>query len=207
MNKLAHWNFFYASRHAKNEGLAWGDLPDEILWKHLGNIPKGQALDLGCGDGRNSLFLASNGFSVTAVDHSSAAIRRLRLVSRKRKLPVETRRCNVCELTFPTRHYSLIVLANLVHFLGQRRRLRLYAAVRNAVRPGGFVLVSARLGSQWMWDRRWTPVTKREIEQAFARFVIHRFATEKRRECAGADGPAEMASYVRLLAAKQTDGA
>ena len=37
-------------------------------------VKPGKALDLGCGQGRNSLFLAQNGFDVTAVDQNELSL-------------------------------------------------------------------------------------------------------------------------------------
>lgn len=43
----------------------------------LPHLNPGKALDLGCGNGRNSLFLSQNGFDVTAWDHNPASLARL----------------------------------------------------------------------------------------------------------------------------------
>lgn len=40
-------------------------------------VPPGTALDLGCGNGRNSLYLAANGFEVTAWDKNPMSINNL----------------------------------------------------------------------------------------------------------------------------------
>jgi tellurite methyltransferase len=40
-------------------------------------VPPGRALDLGCGNGRNSLYLAANGFAVTAWDKNPMSINNL----------------------------------------------------------------------------------------------------------------------------------
>lgn len=57
---------------------------------------KGSVLDLACGDGRNVLFLAGNGFEVTAVDFSEAALNRLKRFAEKEKLTVYTQHIDLC---------------------------------------------------------------------------------------------------------------
>jgi len=48
--------------------------PDPLLVTFANTLPPGRALDLACGTGRNALWLAQRGWSVTAVDSSPAAI-------------------------------------------------------------------------------------------------------------------------------------
>lgn len=57
---------------------------------------KGSVLDLACGDGRNVLFLAGNGFEVTAVDFSEAALSRLKRFAEKERLTVYTQQMDLC---------------------------------------------------------------------------------------------------------------
>ena len=54
--------------------------PDEYLVEFLrsSSVERGRALDVGCGTGTNALWLAGQGFSVLAIDISSAAIERAR---------------------------------------------------------------------------------------------------------------------------------
>ncbi|POW59967.1 tellurite methyltransferase [Candidatus Pantoea alvi] len=47
----------------------------------LPHLNPGKALDLGCGNGRNSLFLSQNGFDVTAWDHNPASLARLEQIA------------------------------------------------------------------------------------------------------------------------------
>lgn len=62
---------------------------------------KGSVLDLACGDGRNALFLAGNGFEVTAVDFSEAALNRLKRFAEKKRLTVYTQQMDLyCEENF-----------------------------------------------------------------------------------------------------------
>ncbi|MCX4745319.1 class I SAM-dependent methyltransferase [Kitasatospora sp. NBC_01287] len=68
------WDGFYADRSRPVPFFV--AKPDESLASYLdqGLIAPGRALDLGCGPGRNALFLASRGFEVDAVDLSPAGI-------------------------------------------------------------------------------------------------------------------------------------
>ncbi|HKI51029.1 MAG TPA: methyltransferase domain-containing protein, partial [Geothermobacteraceae bacterium] len=55
----------------------------------------GKALDIACGMGRNALFLAERGFSVTAVDFSPVALDWLKAEAVQRELDIETRRIDL----------------------------------------------------------------------------------------------------------------
>jgi SAM-dependent methyltransferase len=52
--------------------------PTALLERYIGSLPRGSALDVACGGGRNALFLAESGFDVDAVDISTAGLERLR---------------------------------------------------------------------------------------------------------------------------------
>jgi len=60
--------------------------PAGILRELLPLLPMGRALDLACGTGRNAIFLAERGWSVTALDGSSVALERLRRAAAERGL-------------------------------------------------------------------------------------------------------------------------
>ena len=62
------WNERY------RDGYAAHGQPSAVLKQWIDRIPRGRALDLACGAGRNALFLAANGFEVDAVDISDAAL-------------------------------------------------------------------------------------------------------------------------------------
>ena len=51
--------------------------PESFLQREAANLPCGRVLDLAAGDGRNALWLAAQGFEVTAVDIAPAATARL----------------------------------------------------------------------------------------------------------------------------------
>jgi SAM-dependent methyltransferase len=58
-------------------GPRWSGHPNQRLVEVAGELPPGRALDLGCGEGGDAVWLAQRGWTVTAVDVSSTALRRL----------------------------------------------------------------------------------------------------------------------------------
>jgi SAM-dependent methyltransferase len=69
------------SRIGLNPSLAAADIPDGWLVEHVEGehrLPPGRALDLGCGAGRNTLYLARQGWDATGIDMISRAIDKAR---------------------------------------------------------------------------------------------------------------------------------
>lgn len=69
--------------------LPWGREPNRFLLDEVRGLPPGRALDVACGQGRNAVWLASKGWSVTGVDWSEVAIDGARLLSERAGVDVE----------------------------------------------------------------------------------------------------------------------
>jgi SAM-dependent methyltransferase len=115
--------------------------PDENLVSYLdrGLITVGRALDLGCGPGRNALYLASLGFEVDAVDLSPAAIAWAGDRAREAGAEIRFRRGDAftladTELGGP---YDLIYDSGCFHHLPPHRRISYLALLDRALVPGG----------------------------------------------------------------------
>ncbi|NGO08805.1 class I SAM-dependent methyltransferase [Streptomyces sp. HC44] len=65
------WDEMYRSRDRVFSGA-----PNGVLVTEVTDLPPGQALDVGCGEGADALWLARRGWQVTAVDISQAALQR-----------------------------------------------------------------------------------------------------------------------------------
>ena len=82
---LASWEEKYRAQTGELRG------PDSVLVEAVTGLTPGRALDLACGTGRNALWLAQQGWSVTAVDGSAAAIETLRANAARLSVAVDTR--------------------------------------------------------------------------------------------------------------------
>lgn len=68
--------------------LVWSATPNALLANEVAGLPPGRALDLGCGEGRNAIWLAENGWDVTAVDFSTVGIEKARRLAANRGVSV-----------------------------------------------------------------------------------------------------------------------
>jgi len=118
------WNRYYADpAHVVSAA-------DPLLAQAAEMLPPGRALDLACGPGRHSLYLARLGWRVTAVDSSPVAIRLLR--AQKAGLPIDEHLADLArgEFAIPPNAYQLIC-----DFLYLQRDL--FPQIREGVHPGG----------------------------------------------------------------------
>ena len=117
--------------------------PDHTLVQLAGSLPAGRAVDLGAGEGRNSLWLASLGWATTAVDASGVALSRLEANARAQDLHVRTVVADLVPYIEAAvaegEHFDLVVMA-YVH-PGSDSRPALLGAAASAVAPGGHLFV------------------------------------------------------------------
>ena len=113
--------------------------PDTAMVELVTPLPPGQALDLGAGEGRNSLWLARHGWTVTAVDGSSVALDRMRAAADAERLRVSPVQADLGDFLRRGDTFDLVVIAN-IHPSPEERVVLLRAAV-GAVRPGGHLFL------------------------------------------------------------------
>jgi SAM-dependent methyltransferase len=99
---------------------AYGDRthPAALLAEWLARLPRGRALDVACGAGRNALFRADHGYAVTALDISSVALDRGRRAAAERGLTIEWLHADLDDdpaRVLPDGPFDLIVWVRYVH--------------------------------------------------------------------------------------------
>lgn len=115
-----------------------GGKPSAEVAEAANRLPAGaRALDLGCGDGRNSLFLASQGCRVTAVDISPIGIAKVQQFAAERALVVRTSVQDFRDFAFDA-EYDLIVSMGCLHLIERERWAPLLYQIRAHTRAGGY---------------------------------------------------------------------
>ena len=123
------------------KGTLWGAEPNQFLVEIAEVLDPGTALDLGCGQGRNSLWLASRGFEVTGLDLSPVAIEQATTVAADLDLDISFESVDLTAWDPAGRVWDLVVLTYL--HLSDERRPAVHNAAKRAVAPGGRMVVIA----------------------------------------------------------------
>ena len=86
--------------------------PSKFLVDFLSYSQKGKAIDIACGEGRNAIFLAKNGYEVDAVDGSSVAIERARKIALEEKVNINFIHADLEKYKISINKYDLIINFN-----------------------------------------------------------------------------------------------
>lgn len=128
------------ARYGASERL-WSGGVNPVLEAEAAQLASGRALDAGCGEGGDSLWLAQRGWRVTGYDVSSVAIARARAESMRLKLD-ELASFDQRDLAAhpPAESTFDLVSGQYLHVIPSQRE-PLYLGLAEAVRPGGLLLL------------------------------------------------------------------
>jgi cyclopropane fatty-acyl-phospholipid synthase-like methyltransferase len=122
-----------------------GVTPPEVVQAIEGPaaLKPGRALDLGCGTGTNSLYLARHGWRVVGVDLAGAAIRRARRKAMAAGLPVDFYAADVTRLDFLAPPFDLALDIGCFHALDEAGWPRYRDQLRRLLPPGARFMLYA----------------------------------------------------------------
>ena len=132
----ATWNERYAQATA-----LFGAEPNEFVLRELGGLSPRRVLDLGCGQGRNSLWLAAQGHQVTGLDLSDVGIAHGREFAEAAGLDVDFQVADLVEDWQPSDQFDLVLLSYIQ--LPEERRRMVHAKAIAALVPGGSIFLVA----------------------------------------------------------------
>ncbi|MFO7946160.1 MAG: class I SAM-dependent methyltransferase [Armatimonadota bacterium] len=138
----------------------FGTTPHRLLQDFIttSNIT-GRALDIGSGDGRNSVFLAENGLKVDALDVCGPAIERLKQVMNARSLDINPTVCAVQDITPDLGPYDLVVADTVLCHVTREEAKSLADTIARLLKPGGWLYAVAFAASDPR-QSEFAPVTR-----------------------------------------------
>jgi SAM-dependent methyltransferase len=137
---------FWEARYADTERV-WSGRPNQTLVEVVGDLPAGRALDIGCGEGGDAIWLAQRGWHVTGVDISPTAIRRAEAAADRAGVPADRLRWQAHDLATWTGDgpYDLVT-ASFLHSPIEIPRTEILRRAASLVAPGGHLLILSHFG-------------------------------------------------------------
>ncbi|WP_031091667.1 SAM-dependent methyltransferase [Streptomyces sp. NRRL S-15] len=131
----------------------WSGNPNVVLVREVEGLTPGRALDLGCGEGADAVWLARFGWKVTATDISRVALERAAVHAADAGVADRTDwQWHDLGASFPEGEYDL-VSAQFLHSMGNLPREEILRRAAAAVAPGGVLLVVGHAGfPSWEHD-------------------------------------------------------
>jgi SAM-dependent methyltransferase len=128
------------------DGYLYGTEPNDFLREHVGSLPRGHVLCVAEGEGRNAVFLASQGFEVSSIDLTEAGVAKTRRLATQRGVNVDAVTGDLATADLGIQSWNGIV--SIFAHLPPTIRRDLHRRVVNALAPGGVFLLEAYTPAQ-----------------------------------------------------------
>lgn len=174
INTLKGSSYWDARFH--EQGFAYGENANDFLVACAANLPRGKALSLGEGEGRNAVHLAKLGFDVTAVDFSEVGLKKAHTLAQQHGVQIQCIRADLADFEMDTERWHLVVSVFCQPDSAVRQRL--YGQLGKTLQAGGsFVMESKAETGASAQDRY--PGVKVLLEEIGPLRVIHALESER----------------------------
>jgi len=134
---IERWN----ARYQSVDDYLYGTAPSQFVVANVDRIPaNANVLCVADGEGRNGVWLAEQGFTVTSVDASHVALKRAEALAQERGVSIKTTMANLVQWQWPQERYDAVICV-FIQFVGSRRRQEIFNHAIKALKPGGSFLL------------------------------------------------------------------
>jgi hypothetical protein len=161
----AAWDKTYS-----REGYVFGKDPAAFLVRHVDKLPKGGALDIAVGEGRNAVYLAKRGFQVEGVDISLVGLKKAEKLAAESGVRITTTNADLNKYKIPPAKYSVIL-----NFYYLQRSL--WPQIKTGLKKGGVLVYESHTTEHLKnpgakgWEREFL-LEPGELKRAFADLEI-----------------------------------
>lgn len=120
-------------------GYYWGKTPSQTCYRVLQLLPPERPLkllDIGCGEGRNAVFFARNGYHVTAFDTSPTGVEKTKQLAADIGVRIEAFVADINDFRL-AEPFDVLFSTGVLHYVPSERRQELLANYREHTGPGG----------------------------------------------------------------------
>lgn len=135
------WDEFYKKREKRPPFIENNRIPDKVLVDFLKENRIENAIEFGCGEGRNSIFLAKKNINVVAIDLSETAITNAKKMAQEQKVKVNFESGNLFNKEYQENHYDLVIDSGVFHHLSPHRRLQYREIIKRILKENGYFIM------------------------------------------------------------------
>lgn len=117
----------------------WGTAPNVLCYDVMKLRPPVRpqsVLDMGCGEGKDAVFLARNGYTVSAFDIAHAGIAKARELARQNRVAVSFFLADINDYA-PDDTFDVVFSSGVLHYLSRDRRKEFFTRLKLYTAPGG----------------------------------------------------------------------
>ena len=126
------WNGLY-----EGSDFLFGKEPIAFLKHYLPQLMKGEALDVAMGEGRNTVFLAEQGFKTSGLDCSEKAIEKAKALAKEKGVELDAKTQNLDFYLMPLMKFNTVIMTYF------RPQARFFTEIRRGLAQGGTFLLEA----------------------------------------------------------------
>lgn len=135
------WDVFYSKRNMQAPFLLNSTLPDKAITEFIGNHNVKTAIEFGCGEGRNAIYLAKKGIDVLGIDSSDIAIKNAKKNANGLEGHIKLVTSDCLSFDYANHTFDLAIDSGMFHHLSPHRRLQYRNLLKTVIHPNGFYIL------------------------------------------------------------------
>lgn len=156
----------------------YGKEPNAFVSTIAKQLPKGKVLCIAEGEGRNAVYLARLGFSVTAWDYAASGLEKTKRLAKEHHVTVSTELHDLAEVEWEKEQWDAIV--HIFGHLPKDVMARTMEGVKKALKPGGYYVSEMYTKEQLQYGTGGPPVAEmlvdpKEMLTTFEDYFIEHF--------------------------------
>jgi cyclopropane fatty-acyl-phospholipid synthase-like methyltransferase len=150
---IGHNSKFWDDRYDES-GYAYGTTPNQFLTEQQHRLKPGmKTLVVGDGEGRNGVWLATQGLDVLSIDLSPVGLAKAQALANQHQVQIQTLCADLTTWDWVVAEYDLVV-SIYVHFAPEVRQ-QIHRSMLKALKPGGLVILEAFNPEQLQYQREY----------------------------------------------------
>lgn len=182
----------------------YGTAPNDFLVEAARYLPPGPVLCLGEGEGRNAVYLAEQGYEVTAVDASSVGLKKAQQLATERAVPITTCLADLADFVIQPESWNGIV--SIFCHLPPLLRAQVHRHCVEGLAPGGVFILEAYRPAQLQLKTGGPPIASLMMDLAILetelRGLTFKYAVESEREVHEGSLHNGLSAVVQIVAVK-----